>query len=247
VGSYGSTIALNATGDRAYLGIRSDADITSVDVDLASGGLTCGDSADVVHRCTDAFRQVDQSFAAARDIELPTDPLGISVRPLAELVAGETGSALLVVHRAGAVSYLIDRGDGLVLVDTLTGLSDELLAASFGPDERVWVPSAVSPLITRVGVTLDGWRTRWPKTVWSTTPASLVWSGVTGDGTLDARGVASTAPATRWSSRGSRARWWSPTVASSPTERCPSPTASRWGWGPRACGWPRCTGGSSRS
>ena len=190
VGSYGSTIALNATGDRAYLGIRSDADITSVDVDLASGGLACGDSADVVHRCTGAFRHVDQSFAAARDIELPTDPLGISVRPLDELVAGETGSALLVVHRAGAVSYLIDRGDGLVLVDTLTGLSDELLAASFGPDERVWMPSAVSPLITRVGVTLDGMADQVAEDglVYNAGIARVV--GVTGDGTLDARGVA---------------------------------------------------------
>ena len=189
VSSYGSTIALNAAGDRAYLGIRSDADITYVDVDVASGGLTCGERADVVHRCGDAFRHTDQSLAQARDIELPPDPLGINVRPLEDLVAGETGSALLVVHRSGAVSYLIDRGDGVTLVDTLTGLGDELLAASFGPDQRIWVPSAVSPLLTRVGVTLDGVADDVAEDglVYNAGFARVV--GVTGDGSLDARGV----------------------------------------------------------
>lgn len=190
VSSYGSTIALNEAGDRAYLGIRSDADITYVDVDVASGGLSCGESSNVVHRCGDAYRHVDQSLAAARDIELPTDPLGIAVRPLDDLVAGETGSAVMVVHRAGAVSYLIDRGDGLTLVDTFTGLAEELLAASLGPDGRVWIPSSISPLISRVGVTLDGSADEVAEDglVYNAGFARVV--GVTGDGTLDARGIA---------------------------------------------------------
>ena len=64
VGSYGSSVALDAAGERVYLGIRADADITVVDLE-ADGGLRCGGNAGEVHECDAAHRHVDQTLAAA--------------------------------------------------------------------------------------------------------------------------------------------------------------------------------------
>jgi hypothetical protein len=109
--------------------------------------------------------------------------------PLEDLVAGESGSALLVSHRVGAVSYLIDRGDGLVLIDTLTGLLGEMVDLTLGPDGRAWLASSVSPLIARVGLTLDGTATDMPEDGLVYNAGIAQVRGVTGDGALDARAV----------------------------------------------------------
>lgn len=189
VGSYGSSVALDAAGERVYLGIRADADITVVDLE-ADGGLRCGGNAGEVHECDAAHRHVDQTLAAARGLSLQPDPLGLSVRPLADLVAGEEGSAIIVAHRSGTASFLIDRGDGLTMVDSIDGFSSELIAATLGPDGAVWMPSALSPLIARIGVGLDGSADIAVEDGLLYNAGLARVAGVTGDGTLDARGVA---------------------------------------------------------
>ncbi|MCB9658750.1 MAG: hypothetical protein R3B40_02170 [Polyangiales bacterium] len=189
VGSYGSSIAVDANAARVYLAIRADADITVVDLQ-PDGGLSCGGNGGELHTCDTAARHIDQTLANARGVTLQPDPLGISVQPLADLVAGDEGSALIVAHRSGAASFIVDRGDSLTLVDSLDGFSEELLAATRGPDGKVWMPSSLSPFIARIGVGLDGSAGLVAEDGLLYNAGLARVTGVTGDGALDARGVA---------------------------------------------------------
>jgi DNA-binding beta-propeller fold protein YncE len=96
----------------------------------------------------------------------------------------------VVAHRSGAASFMIDRGDGLTLVDSLEGFSEELLATTLGPDGKVWIPSSLSPLIARLGIGLDGSADVVAEDGLLYNAGLARVGGVTGDGALDARAVA---------------------------------------------------------
>ena len=65
--------------DRLYLPVRSEANLTYIDV-AASGELDCGGNG-TPQRCSDEYRRGDESQASQRDIGLPADPGQISNRP----------------------------------------------------------------------------------------------------------------------------------------------------------------------
>lgn len=170
-GSYsaGLTIAEARASDaawRLYMPVRSDANLTFVDV-AADGRLRCGDDfavAGAPYECRQAFRSGDDVTANARGIALPPDPLAIQVGPLSDLVTGAdpgAGTYVLLAHRAGALSLFFDAptGDSArpVLVHTLSGFPDELADVAFDPTTKLaWMPSAFDPFVARAGVAFDG-------------------------------------------------------------------------------------------
>ena len=186
VGSYGSDLVLDDAGQTAYLTIRSNRDVTRVEIDPATGGLSCDESAGS-RRCGRSATESDTEAATARDVTYPADPLAIVARPLSSVEAGASGTALFVTHRSGALSYLVDRGAGVTLVDSLAGLGIETVASAYGPDDLVWVTSSLSSNVQRVGLLADasGGTTAEDAFLYDAGAARL--SGV---GAVDARAVA---------------------------------------------------------
>ncbi len=171
IGSYASGMGVGTRaggGHRVYLPVRSDANLTFVDVDT-SGRLSCGEgfaAPGAPYACTDAFRQGNDETATVRSIELPSDPVGIHVGPLSDVVTG--GGAVLpeanyvmLAHRDGRASLFFDEEAGFDvaprLIHTIAGLPRELVGLTVDPVTKMaWAPSAFVPLVGRVGVAFDG-------------------------------------------------------------------------------------------
>ena len=170
IGSYANGMGVSrmgTEGGRIYMPVRSDANLTFVDVD-AEGCLSCGGDTNACdlneaqrHECTDAFRSGDDESATVRGIELPADPVAVTVGPVADLVSFDApGSYVLMAHRGGRVSLFLDALDGVSvtprLVHTLEGLPTELVTLNVDPRSRTaWIPNAIEPIVSRVGVAID--------------------------------------------------------------------------------------------
>ncbi|HJL06265.1 MAG TPA: hypothetical protein RMH85_20370 [Polyangiaceae bacterium LLY-WYZ-15_(1-7)] len=165
IGSYADGLEVSPDGRRVYLPVRSDANLTYVDVDPATGALDCGEGpapAGAPYDCRDAFRRGDDEAATLRGIELPADPVGVTVGELSSVTSGGEGSFVLVAHRAGRASLFFDprAGEGFqgppVLVHTLSGFPEELVDVTIDPETGLgWMPSAIDQLIGRVGLAVD--------------------------------------------------------------------------------------------
>ncbi|MFW6031724.1 MAG: hypothetical protein ACOC9T_03965, partial [Myxococcota bacterium] len=62
IGSFASGLALTPDENRVYLPVRSDSNLTWVDID-SEGQFACGGEPGVRHECTDAFRRADDEAA----------------------------------------------------------------------------------------------------------------------------------------------------------------------------------------
>lgn len=169
IGSYANGMGVSPMNDgaRIYMPVRSDANLTFVDVD-AEGCLSCGGAANACdldetqrHECTDAFRSGDDESATVRGIELPADPVALTVGPVTDLVSFDApGSYVLMAHRGGRVSLFLDALEGGSvaprLVHTIEGLPTELVTLSVDPRSHIaWIPNASLPEVSRVGVAID--------------------------------------------------------------------------------------------
>ncbi|MCB9614332.1 MAG: hypothetical protein H6722_17990 [Sandaracinus sp.] len=170
-GSYAAGLAVSEprTADsawRLYLPVRSDADLTHVDVD-ANGRLRCGDAfvgPGAPVECRDAFRSGDDETANLRGLSLPPDPVSIHVGPLSDVATSadpSDGSYVMLAHRGGAVSLFFDAPVGEStrprLVHVLEGLAEELSDVTVDPITKLaWLPSSFEPRIARAGIAFDG-------------------------------------------------------------------------------------------
>ena len=159
IGSYADGLKISTDGRRAYLPIRSNANLAFVDLST-SGGLSCGGDEGEIHSCTSEFRGVDLDFANANDIALPSDPVSIYVGSLTEFGRPTAdGDYIVMAHRNGEASLLIDNADTPKrpeLVSTLSGLASELVTVGLNPMSGIaWIPSAATADISRVGVAID--------------------------------------------------------------------------------------------
>ncbi|MCA9506573.1 MAG: hypothetical protein KC616_26035 [Myxococcales bacterium] len=171
IGSYADGMEISPSGGRLYLPIRSDANLTFVDVD-GSGQLFCGGEANGRHICSDDYRRGVDEASTLRGIELPTDPVGIHVGAMRDLRVDDDleydGDYVLMAHRGGRVSLFLDEAapetPGLPsstagrprLVHTLSGLPPELVDLSVDPVTRLaWIANNGEPVISRVGVGVD--------------------------------------------------------------------------------------------
>ncbi|MFT5358460.1 MAG: hypothetical protein ACI9KE_005698 [Polyangiales bacterium] len=167
LGSYATGMAVLPSGDgaRVYMPVRSDANLSFVDVD-ANGCFSCGgvgNSCDLVgsrHTCSDEFRRGNDDAASTRNIALPADPVGLAVGPATDLGMGLAGNYVITAHRGGRVSLFLEGGTGGIgapyLVHTLEGFPNELVSVAVDPvTQTAWLPNATQRVVSRVGVAID--------------------------------------------------------------------------------------------
>lgn len=159
VGSFTSDMALAPDASRVYLSVRSESNLTYVDV--GSGGtLSCGGSGSFA-KCDDAHRHGDESLASQRDITLPLDPVALHVGSYSELVAPTpaptgVGNYIVMIHRGGSASLFVEQSGVPTLVDVLDGLPVNLLNARWqAKTQLAWLSSGTDRQIGRVGVAPD--------------------------------------------------------------------------------------------
>jgi len=183
IGSFSDGLAVSTSGRRLYVPVRSDSNITWIDVDEEGrlfcgqdpgggagpgegGGLTCQgqyrDGAGVK-----ANPGLDESF--------PPDPVDVFVGDLADdfAPAGQeddplyNGDYILVAHREGRASLLIDQvpppgsDTGTErrprLVSVIDELAPEQVTITYEPGaKRAWIPSALVNNVIRLGIGIDG-------------------------------------------------------------------------------------------
>ena len=166
IGSYADGLVISPRGDRLYLPIRSDANLTFVDVD--GGQLFCGGNGR--HECSSEFRRGVDEGATLRGIELPADPVGVAVGALSDLgidTGDDDGDYILMAHRGGRVSLFLDEptpsssappagADKPRLVHTLSGFPAELIDLTVDPTTGLaWVTNSGDAVVSRAGMAID--------------------------------------------------------------------------------------------
>ena len=162
IGSYvsGQAIAPSAAGARIYLPVRSDENLTYVDLS-PDGSLFCGDpdpSNDFDdsgrHECTDAFREAEPSD---QDVATPPDPVALMVAPRSQKIPGAEGNYIVMAHRGGRMSLLWETAEGArpQVVDVLDGFPVAMSDVAMDPvTQLLWEATIFDPVIPRVGVAL---------------------------------------------------------------------------------------------
>lgn len=175
IGSFSDGLGVSTDGRRLYVPVRSDANITWIDVN-ESGQLDCGGGFGNEQTCSGEFRDGAGELAdPSLDVTFPADPVDVYVGDLSDDFAPEGqqddprygGDYILVAHREGKASLLLDQiaepsqGQGAErrprLVATLDDLAAEQVTITYQPGARLaWIPSALEAAIIRVGVGIDG-------------------------------------------------------------------------------------------
>lgn len=149
IGSHSDGLAIGPDRDRVYLPVRSGRGVlTWIDLDAATGDLSCGGGNGEVERCDDRHRGADVADVD-RDLSLPTDPVDVAVIPSALLGGTGAADAIVVAHRNGNASLFLDDPDAddarPVLVDVLPGVPFDIVSAELDPESGlVWLTSAAS-------------------------------------------------------------------------------------------------------
>lgn len=158
IGSYAEGIGVSPSRRRIYLPVRSDADLTSIDLD-SSGQLSCGGAPGTVHACDDLHRSTDTSIAATRGLDLPIEPLDVHVGSLSDFgLPAANGDYVAMAHRSGGLSFFyVAGGTGQpVLTDVLSFKSSTLVTLAFEPStHRFWLPTGNNAFIHRATASLD--------------------------------------------------------------------------------------------
>lgn len=165
VGSFadGLGLAPSGGGSRVYLPIRSDGDLSYVDLS-PDGVLSCGASEDSTnleagarHECTDTFRGAEAGASNEEGLLVPPDPVALVVGPRATHIPGAEGNYIVMAHRGGRLSLFWETTDGArpALVDTIEDLPNELVEIAADPlDGSLWVATAFDGVVPRAGVAL---------------------------------------------------------------------------------------------
>lgn len=167
VGSHVSGLELSPGGDRLYMSVRANRNLTFVDV--ADGELRCdaerrdpgGAQEEDIPRCSDDFRSGDDAIATARDLVLNDEPIAVATGRIEDIGgAADSGDFVLMALRSGGVALFLDRpgGEGRrpELVHVATGFPDDLVNLSIQPGTGVaWMTSSSSSALGRVGIALD--------------------------------------------------------------------------------------------
>ena len=175
IGSFSDGLAVSTNGRRLYLPVRSDSNITWIDVN-EQGQLSCGEPFGVEQTCMGKYRDgAGVKVNPDVDIAFPSDPVDVFVGDLAADFAPQgqeddpifNGDYILVAHREGRASLLIDQvpQPGVNeteekrprLAATIAGLAPEQVTITRQPGSKIaWIPSALTNSIVRVGIGIDG-------------------------------------------------------------------------------------------
>jgi hypothetical protein len=173
IGSFSDGMGVATDGRRLYLPVRSDSNLTFIDVN-EEGQLDCGGGFGQRHTCTSPYRSGSaEQVNPTVELELPRDPVDVYVGDLAADFAppGSTddpafrGDYILMAHREGMASMFFDqlRPGGPEpqkrprLAATLDELAPEQVTITYEPGaKRAWIPSAEVAAIVRLGIGIDG-------------------------------------------------------------------------------------------
>jgi len=173
IGSFSDGLGVATDGRRLYVPVRSDANLTFIDVN-EEGQLNCGGGFGTRHTCMDPYRsgsieQVNPSVT----LDMPADPVDVYVGDLAADFAPPDdpdnlafrGDYILMAHREGWASLLFDqdRPGGPAptkrprLAATIDELAPEQVTITYEPGaSRAWIPSAEVAAVVRLGIGIDG-------------------------------------------------------------------------------------------
>lgn len=150
IGSQASDLAISTDRDMAYLSVRSDVNITSVQIS-PDGSLSCGAQADP--RCDEVHRRVDEQEAFERGLDFAREPVAVEVLPDP---SGTGRDYLVVVHRSGRLSLLRENellGAPPVLLDVYDDLPSGLSEGGFDDKSQLfWFGQRAGQEIVRVGI-----------------------------------------------------------------------------------------------
>ena len=173
IGSFSDGMGVASDGRRLYVPVRSDANLTYIDVN-EEGQLACGGGFGTRHACTGPYRSGSaEQVNPTVDLGLPADPVDVYVGNLAADFAPPgsendpsfRGDYILMAHRDRAASLFLDqlRPGGPApqkrprLAATLYDLAREQVTITYEPGaKRAWIPSALTTQVIRLGVGIDG-------------------------------------------------------------------------------------------
>ncbi|MCA9603354.1 MAG: hypothetical protein R3A78_14745 [Polyangiales bacterium] len=165
IGSQATDMAVSTNGERLYVTVREDANLTTVNVDSATGELACGGDGSF-QECSSRFREMNERSPDGETHSVSGEPVVINHGSIDSLQAGAEGEYILLAHRSGRITLLadgIDTGDGSdpknrvpFVVDTLGGFPRQLYGLRFDPaTSMAWVTNAYASTVTRVGIAFD--------------------------------------------------------------------------------------------
>ncbi len=162
IGSFADGLAISTTGRRLYIPVRSDANVTFIDVD-SEGLLDCGSGFVPQQSCTEFYRTSSaEQVNPSAPVEMPADPVDVFAGSLtADFDPAFEGEYILVAHREGEASLLFDQErNGVVrprIAASLDELAPEQVTITYQPAaKKAWISSAVTNQVIRVGVAIDG-------------------------------------------------------------------------------------------
>ncbi len=166
VGSFADGLAMapSGAGARIYLPVRSDGDLSYVDMS-PTGILFCGDhevdSAALApgarHQCVDTFRGAEAGASSEEGLLVPPDPVAALVGPRSSRLPGAEGNYIVMAHRGGRLSLFTEPTDGArpQIIATIDEFPNELVEIAEDPvDGSLWVATAFDPVVPRVGIAL---------------------------------------------------------------------------------------------
>jgi hypothetical protein len=173
IGSFADGLGVATDGRRLYVPVRSDANLTFIDVN-EEGELSCGGEFGERHTCATPYRSGSaEQVNPAVELSLPSDPVDVYVGNLATDFAPAgaeddpafRGDYILMAHRDGHASLFFDQLQPSGpeprkrprLAATLSELAPEQVTITYEPGaKRAWIPSAVTNSVIRVGIGIDG-------------------------------------------------------------------------------------------
>jgi len=173
IGSFSDGLGVSTNGRRLYLPVRSDANLTFIDVNQ-EGQLSCGGPFGTRHTCTAPYRSGSTELVNPTvSLVMPPDPVDVYVGDLAADFAPTSspddpafrGDYILMAHREGWASLMFDqeRPGGPMptkrprLAATVDELAPEQVTITYEPGaKRAWIPSAEVAAIVRLGIGIDG-------------------------------------------------------------------------------------------
>ena len=165
IGSHADGITTSPDGTRLYLPVRSDRNLTFIDVDLATGELSCDAtprSEGDLPRCGESHRAGNEAgVASERGLTIDGDPIAVAAGRL-EDVGGVPGSGdyVLLVLRDGRVALFIDQasagGSVPELVHIAGGFPENLVTVTMEPGTGLgWLTAIGTDSLSRVGISVD--------------------------------------------------------------------------------------------
>lgn len=170
IGSHADGMALNAAGDRIYLPVRGEGDLTFVPFDAGQGVFRCdqelregadGDPTRDIPRCADRFRtEYLSEVSSERELALTGSPVAVGTGSLRELGSEVDADYVLMAQTNGTIALYLDRLDGRdgrpELVHVAEGFPQNMVTLTPQPGLGVaWMTSVGTSTLPRVGISVD--------------------------------------------------------------------------------------------